>query len=372
MKKITIILKPTSECNFRCKYCYHADTHYEHGKMSIELFEEIVKKSFSCYNSVELIFHGGEPLLMGYDFFEKAMDIINKYKRDGLDLRMGVQTNGFFLNEKFCDLFEKNGIMPAVSFDGPGSLNDLRDKTKEVTDNVLRLKSKGYKVNLLGVITKANIDKIDEYYDFAKKNKVHLKMNPVFKSGSAKEFEEYLIDYKEYTDMLKPLFVKWINDEKPLNTFDPIFNLVLIAITNKGHECSQCGCLSKWVSINHDGYMYPCGRSYTEDYCLGNIKDINELKDAFNSENFAKLLKQAITRRNNCYEKCDYYSFCQGGCNNDSLLGGDVSKPSGFMCNVYKEMIPYIRKYINENYDNIKNIEVLEMIRRTNYVKHND
>ena len=82
MKKITIILKPTEECNFRCKYCYHADTHYQKGKMSIDLFEEIIQKAFSSYNNIQLIFHGGEPLLMGYEFFVAAMEIIKKYKRN--------------------------------------------------------------------------------------------------------------------------------------------------------------------------------------------------------------------------------------------------------------------------------------------------
>lgn len=372
MKKITIILKPTSECNFRCKYCYHADTQYEKGKMSIELFEEIVRKSFSCYNKVELIFHGGEPLLMGYDFFVKALEIVNKYKRDGLILRMGIQTNGFLLDEKFCKLFEANDIMPAVSFDGPGSLNCLRERTEEVVEKVKDLKIKGYKINLLGVISKANINELDKYYEFAKMAKVHLKLNPIFKSGSASVFDQYLIDYKEYVEALKGLFPIWAKDENPLNRFDPLFNLTLVSLGNRGHDCSQCGCLSKWVSIHHDGSLYPCGRSYTEDYCIGNIKEIDELKDAFKHENFEKLLKGAIERRNYCHKNCEYYSFCQGGCNNDALLGGDLTRPSGFMCNVFKEMIPFIKDYVKNNEDEIKNPEVIEIIRRIEHVKHND
>lgn len=89
MKRITIILKPTSECNFRCSYCYHADTNYERGRMSLELFEEIIQKSVSYYNDIVLIFHGGEPLLMGYDFFVKALEIIKKYTTKYINIKLG-------------------------------------------------------------------------------------------------------------------------------------------------------------------------------------------------------------------------------------------------------------------------------------------
>lgn len=161
--RITIILKPTEECNFRCQYCYHADTNYEKGRMTIELFEEIIRKTTICYNNIVLIFHGGEPLLMGYDFFVKAIEIIKHYKKEGQTISLGIQTNGYLLNEQFCQLFQANGILPAISFDGPGGLNCLRDKTSDVTSRIIDLKSKGYTINLLGVITKRNINHLKEY-----------------------------------------------------------------------------------------------------------------------------------------------------------------------------------------------------------------
>lgn len=161
--RITIILKPTEECNFRCQYCYHADTNYEKGRMTIELFEEIIRKTTICYNNIVLIFHGGEPLLMGYDFFVKAIEIIKHYKKEGQTISLGIQTNGYLLNEQFCQLFQANGILPAISFDGPGELNCLRDKTSDVTSRIIDLKSKGYTINLLGVITKRNINHLKEY-----------------------------------------------------------------------------------------------------------------------------------------------------------------------------------------------------------------
>ena len=372
MKRITIILKPTSECNFRCSYCYHADTNYERGRMSIELFEEIIQKAVSDYNDIVLIFHGGEPLLMGYDFFVKAIDIINKYTTKNKSIKLGIQTNGFLLDDKFCNLFQANGILPAISFDGPGELNCLRDKTEVVTKRIVELKSKGYSLNLLGVITKKNLFNLKECHDFAKANHCHYKMNPVFESGGAKEENNYMVSSREYIDALKAFLPIWLSDETAISDFEPISSLVYMAFTKNGRGCTACGCLTKWVSIHHDGTLYPCGRSYPDEYCLGRIQDINTLSLAFNDPNFEKLIKGAIQRRNNCYHTCSYYSICQGGCNNDSLLKGDITKPSGFWCNVYKEMIPFIQEYCQNNLDNITNVYVVELLKRCDYGKHND
>ena len=191
MKRITVLLKPTEECNFRCKYCYHSDTNFEQGRMSIELFEEIIDKLSSCYNSISLTFHGGEPLLMGYGFYEKALGIIEKKRNNGTNWQLSIQTNGYLLDEKFCLLFKTHGFSPSVSFDGPGDLNCLRDKTEEVTNNIINLKSKGYDISLLGVVTQKNVKHLLEYYNFAKTHKFHCKFNPVFESGSATDMAYY-------------------------------------------------------------------------------------------------------------------------------------------------------------------------------------
>ena len=377
MKKITIIFKPTDECNFRCQYCYHADTNYVRGKMDFSLFEELIDKTFSYYNMVEIIFHGGEPLMMGYDFISKAITTINEKKPAKTWLRIGMQTNGYFLDEKICELCKRNNVQISVSIDGLGEMNCLRDKTEEVMNKVTDLHKKGYSFNFLGVVHKKNLSGYASFYDYAKENGYHLKINPIFNSGAAKDNESYLLDKEDYISLLKDFYPKWINDANPIQRFDPFYNLTLMTLMGRGHECGQCGCLTKWICVEHDGTLYPCGRSYTKDYSLGNLKDIACLKDAFEHPNFRRLLEQSITRRLYCSANCEYYSSCLGGCNNDCLLSGDVSKPNDFDCEVFKTMIPFIRDFIDnclKNNIEIKNPDVREMLRRRirNSVKHHD
>lgn len=373
MRRITVILKPTSECNFRCQYCYHSDTGYVKGRMSLDLFEEIVSKITCCYNDIVLIFHGGEPLLMGYDFYEKALAILKCHIHDGQRLSMGIQTNGLLLDEKFCTLFQEHGILPAVSFDGPGDLNCLRYKTAEVTSRIVELKQKGFAINLLGVLTKHNIQHLQECYDFAKGIDCHYKLNPVFKSGGAKEDNDYMISADEYVSALKDFLPYWMNDENPISNFEPLTGLTLSALAKVGTGCDSCGCLSKWIAIHHDGELFPCGRSYPQEYSLGNIREIDDITHAFSHPNFVKLLKGAIERRSLCLNSCDYYPICNGGCNNDSIINGDLTRPSGFTCTVYKQMMPFIQEYVNKNEGSIKNPYIKQMLTKIGaYGKHND
>lgn len=373
MRHITVLLKPTEECNLRCAYCYHADTGYVKGKMSIDFFEEIIHKIVESYNKITLIFHGGEPLLMGYDFYKRAFSIINKYKQNGIQWILGIQTNGYFLDECFCKLFESNNIIPSISFDGPGTMNILRDQTTRITENIVKLRKKGHPINLLGVITKKNMDLIEDYYFFAKENGCPLKLNPVFEEGGAKYDNDYIITPDEYIDVIKRLLPIWLDDESANTLFDPLSTILYMVITNKhGLVCDHCGCLSNWISINHDGTLYPCTRSYPACYCLGNIKDINKLEEAFLCENFKQLLIGSIERRNQCRNNCEYYSVCLGGCNNDAIAKGDITKPDGFKCKVYREIFPHFKQYLQNNSLAIKNKIVLNFMRNNSYEQYND
>ena len=362
MNKITIILKPTFECNFRCKYCYHSDTDYIHGKMSVPLFEELIKKTVDIYDKIHLIFHGGEPLLVGYDFYSSAFEIIRKYQKREKQFELAMQTNGFFLDDKFMALFRKNNVSVSASIDGPGKMNDLREKGDIVFSKIKSLKNKGYQISLLGVTHKGNIKDYKRYYNYAKKNGYHLKVNPIFASGEALNNETYLLDSSTYIKEMKKMIKTYLNDPNPLIHFYPLYNYAQMAILGRGKECAQGGCLEKFICVNYDGSIYPCGRSYPKEYELGNIKEYEKLSDAFKCQNYRKILEESIIRCMDCKNKCDLYSCCMGGCNNSALLAGDITKPNQFDCDVYHALIPFIKEYIEKH--QIRNKDVIELMHK--------
>jgi radical SAM protein with 4Fe4S-binding SPASM domain len=102
-------------------------------------------------------------------------------------------------------------------------------------------------------------------------------------------------------------------------------------------------CLYQWIGIDHSGDIYPCGRSYTVDYQIGSILEINHISDIFRQDNFIELLKKSIIRRSMCQNDCTLFGICNGGCNNNALIeNGRIEMNGGFLCVVLKDMYEYI------------------------------
>ena len=104
-KALTVIFKPTSECNFRCKYCYHADTEFIPGIISDDNLEKLIKLAQVEYDRIEYIWHGGEPLMCGLGFFKKVISLQKKFCKSNQKILNSIQTNGSLLTDNFIKFF---------------------------------------------------------------------------------------------------------------------------------------------------------------------------------------------------------------------------------------------------------------------------
>ena len=130
------LVKPVgSLCNFDCSYCYYLDKAdiYEgrQPQMSDEILEKYVKQFIEANDIpvITFVWHGGEPLIAGLDFYKKAIEFQNKYKGEKR-IDNTLQTNGMLINEEWCDFFVDNNFLLGLSLDGPEDVHDAfrRDK----------------------------------------------------------------------------------------------------------------------------------------------------------------------------------------------------------------------------------------------------
>jgi uncharacterized protein len=344
---ITIVVKPTSECNFRCKYCYHADTHYEQGILDLVKLEKLIRLSQEEYDHVDYIWHGGEPLICGIDYFKKTVELQEKYRRMDSVINNSVQTNGSLLSNQFIKFFKKNDFTVCISFDGPGECNTLRQSTKKVLENIDSARRAGLILPSLSVIHALNYDRQIEMYEFFKSKMMPMKFNPIFNSGNAKQNPEYLLDADHYIGSLKAFYDYWLLDQTAVPV-DPLNQYIHMKLAGNSPECIYGSCLYQWIGVAHNGDIYPCGRSYTVDYRIGSISEINQISDIFIQENFINLLKKSIIRRSMCQSSCGYFGICNGGCNNNALIeNGRIDMNGGFLCVVLKDMFEYVSMSID-------------------------
>ena len=107
MSVINLIIKPTSECNLRCKYCYHASTNYVCGTIEKAKLEKLLDLASNEYKDIKITWHGGEPMLLGIKFYEE----IFKFQKE-----LEKKKNVSFFNTFFISIIHKSSInAPAIS-----------------------------------------------------------------------------------------------------------------------------------------------------------------------------------------------------------------------------------------------------------------
>ena len=122
-----VFIKPIgARCNLRCSYCYYlnkSDICSPDNKtvMDDDILEQYIMQHFSISSSDVVLFtwHGGEPLLAGIDFYQKALFFQKKYLPNGKSFLNGIQTNGTLITKEWCDFFIENKFIVGISIDGP-------------------------------------------------------------------------------------------------------------------------------------------------------------------------------------------------------------------------------------------------------------
>jgi len=121
-RSLSLIIKVVSTCNLACRYC-DADIYSNH-RMSLDTVSQIITKALDYADRVEFIWHGGEPLLMGIQFYEKVVELQKRYRRKGQTIENALQTNGTLINQEWVDFFKANDFHVGVSLDGPPEVHN--------------------------------------------------------------------------------------------------------------------------------------------------------------------------------------------------------------------------------------------------------
>ena len=139
---ISVIIKPTLECNIDCRHCYHTPAERTSDRMTIELLDRLFGMLSKEYESVWFIWHGGEPTLLPYGFYKEALDIQDRYfGKNSHRVGNTIQTNGTLLDKRFINLCKEKKVNIGISFEG--KFNDvLREKTLSVKENLEYLSRK--------------------------------------------------------------------------------------------------------------------------------------------------------------------------------------------------------------------------------------
>ena len=305
-----IMLKPAgSLCNLDCNYCYYLDKADIYGgrepRMTEEMLEEVVREYIAANDVPEVTFnwHGGEPLVLGIDFYKKAIEFEQKYA-GGKIIHNTIQTNGTLLNREWTSLFRKHNFLVGISIDGPQDIHDRyrKDKGRNPTfDKVIRgiglLYSAGVEFNTMSTVNKASEGRGLEVYQFLKSIGSHyMQFMPVLehvkypldKNGKpVKGARPFIVDPHESGAQIAPwsvsdvgfgkfmcdIFDYWVRNDVGryyVNQFDATLANWYGVQPGTCVYAETCGGNSV---IEHNGDLYPCDHFVYPKYLLGNITE---------------------------------------------------------------------------------------------------
>jgi|LSQX01.1.fsa_nt_gb uncharacterized protein len=357
---MTFIIKPTHRCNFRCKYCYVEDILKNNDK-DIEisdakiLIDKIVDYSIlNCIKTICLLWHGGEPLLWGFNNFETILNYCSE-KAKWVKFSHSIQTNLSLIDEAFISLFKFYKVRVGFSLDGPAWINDsIRVTTRSRgTSNIIEKKislCKKHDLNIgaIAVATRFSISKIHEIYNYFNCLSVNFKLNPIFKSGEANSiYNIYGITPYEYAVAMISLFDLWtsdINSTIEITSLKEIASNIAVGLPRAC--CFVENCQDSFTAISPNGDLYPCGRfCNNEEFCFGNIFSDNlnvmilRKKIIFRKYRYEKLM-------NNDCNKCKYFTICNGGCLHDAYSGNNDILGKTNLCEAYKNIFNHIELFL--------------------------
>lgn len=337
MISLALLIKPVSSgCNLNCRYCFYHDISNNreiknYGKIDLPLTDTLIKKALeSDSKHIVFAFQGGEPTLIGLDYYEVFVSKVKFYNKENKFISYALQTNGTLLNDKWCGFFKENNFLIGVSLDGNIKAHNINrnDTFFDVIKNIKLLETYQVDFNILTVVNKNNHHQIKDIYQFYKKQGFKfLQFIPCLPALNNKFHQDkYALTYNEYYQFLENLLNLWLSDFKNGNYISIRYfdNLIRRLNNQTVNMCELNDKCSITLVVESNGDVYPCDFYCLDDYLLGNIK-MDSLNDLLESELMKVFSNDKITSK--CLT-CEYKMLCYGGCKRYREQGHNYYCPS--------------------------------------------
>ena len=345
-----LMIKPAgSLCNLDCHYCYYLDKaeiyHGRQPRMSEQVLETLTKQYIESNDVPEVTFnwHGGEPLVMGLDFYRKAVELQQKYA-GGKIVHNTLQTSGTLIIPEWADFFRENDFLIGISIDGPADIHDKfrKDKGGQNTfDKVMRgvnlLRQRGVQFNTMTTVNKASEGRGAEVYRFLKsigsrymqfmpvvehvmypvdsQGRMQTKARPYIVSPETPGayLARWSVSSQGFGRFMCDIFDEWWRYDVG-RYFVNIFDATLAGYCGaQPGSCAYAATCGGNLVVEHNGDVYPCDHFVYPEYFSGNIASIH-LRQIASSDMQRRF---GLNKRNTLPSKCiscKYVNVCHGEC----------------------------------------------------------
>ena len=377
-----LLAKPTgATCNLDCKYCFFLSKEmlYPNSRfrMSNELLETYIRQLLESQQvpEVNVAWQGGEPTLMGLEFFKLAMELVEKYRKPGQTVLHTIQTNGTKIDDDWAVFFKHNNFLVGLSVDGPQAMHDAYRVNKGgagTFDLVMRgwafLQKHGVDVNILCTVHAANAGHpIEVYHFFRDELKTQfIQFIPIVERATLETLllanegwharpggdrplytqigdlvTERTVKPEQFGRFLMAIFDEWVRRDVGtvfVNSFDA-------ALANWVGQPSLCifqPTCGNALALEHNGDLYSCDHFVEPAFLLGNIQNTH-MVELVASESQHKFGQDKYNKLPEYCRKCEVLFACYGECPRSRFIHTPNGEPGlNYLCAGYKLFFNHI------------------------------
>ncbi|HYO87847.1 MAG TPA: anaerobic sulfatase maturase [Candidatus Limnocylindrales bacterium] len=363
-----LLAKPTGAiCNLDCAYCFFLDKEvfYPGSKfrMSDDVLEQYIRQLIESHRvpNINIAWQGGEPTLMGLDFYRRVMTLVEKHRRPGMQFLHTMQTNGTLLDDEWGAFLKEHNFLMGISIDGPRALHDIYrvDKGGAPTfDRVMRglrlLQKHGIDYNILTTVNRVNGDHPLEVYRFLRDEAKTdwMQFIPVVERINADGLtliqegttvSDRSVQAEQFGTFLSTIFDEWVRHDVGkvfVQTFEAaLSNWAGLPSSGMCVFNETCG---TGLAIEHNGDLYSCDHFVEPNYYLGNImqEHMIELVASPRQVQFGKDKRDTLPRY--CLE-CDVRFACHGECPKNRFIETPDGDPGlNYLCAGFKDFFHHV------------------------------
>jgi uncharacterized protein len=375
-----LLAKPTGAvCNLDCSYCFFLSKEMLYPgsrfRMADELLEEYLRQLIEAHKQVPevtIAWQGGEPTMMGLEFFNRSVELAEQYLKPGQQASYTIQTNGTLLDEEWAAFFKENGFLVGISIDGSREMHDAyrvnkggRGSFDQVMRGLKFLREAEVEWNALTTVHARNGDHGREVYRFLRDEcqARFIQFIPIIERvaeatdgevpwSSWRDRPLYeqkgelvtnrSIGAEQYGRFLIEVFEEWVRHDVG-KVYVQLFDVTLANwVGEPPGLCVHSETCGLALALEHTGDLYSCDHFVEPRYKLGNIRETHMLELVASPQQRQFGLDKRETLPRYCLE-CDVRFACHGGCPKDRFTRTpDGEAGLNYLCPSFKAFFHHV------------------------------